>query len=101
MEHPPALQSFRQGVLINAFNSKSVLFAAAVLVVIFPADKSAFDIAFVVLNHLVVELLFYSVLALGLSAAAFRTRDLKAKIYIDRVASVVLGMLGLRLILSR
>ncbi len=37
----PARHAFREGVLVNALNPKSVMFAAAVLVVVFPAEISA------------------------------------------------------------
>jgi len=97
----PANRAFRQGFLINLLNPKSVLFAAAVLIVVFPAEMSAVENAAVVLNHLVVELLFYTALAFGMSTEAVRRTYLRAKIYIDRTASVVLGALGLRLFVSR
>lgn len=97
----PAGHAFRQGFLINLLNPKSVLFAAAVLIVVFPAEMSAVDNALVVLNHLAVELLFYTALAFGMSSSAVSERYLKAKVYFDRTASVVLGALGLRLLVSR
>ncbi|MDF1873433.1 LysE family translocator [Vannielia sp.] len=97
----PARRSFRQGVLINMLNPKSVLFAAAVLVVIFPSDMVPMDNAIVVLNHLLVEMVFYTALAYGMNTAAVRTKYLKAKVYTDRTASVILGALGLRLMVGR
>ena len=97
----PARCSFRQGFLINALNPKSMLFAAAVLLVIFPANMNLVENAFVVLNHFLIEVLFYTVLAFVMSTPAVRNRYLKAKIYIDRTAAFVLGALGLRLLVSR
>jgi len=97
----PARNSFKQGLLINVLNPKSVLFAAAVLVVIFPASMSWTDNMIVVVNHLVVEVIFYIALAFGMSAAAVRKMYLKMKLYIDRFASVVLGGLGIRLLSDR
>ena len=97
----PGRHLFRQGILINALNPKSVLFAAAVLVVIFPPGMNLIEDAIVVLNHLLVEILFYTGLAYGLSIRAVRTGYLKARVYFDRVAAVVLGGLGLRLLLDR
>lgn len=96
-----ATYAFRRGFLINLFNPKSVLFAAAVLIVIFPAEMSAIDNTLVVLNHLIVELLFYTILAYGMTSSAVRNRYLGGKLYIDRTASIVLGALGLRLFLNR
>lgn len=97
----PARHAFRQGVLINVMNPKSVLFAAAVLIVIFPADMTLWENGLVVLNHLVIELLFYTALAVGMSTEAISKVYLRAKVYIDRVAAVVLGALGIRLLLGR
>jgi len=97
----PARHAFRQGFLINLLNPKSVLFSAAVLIVIFPADTSVTESAIVVLNQLIMEIMFYTALAFGMSTQAVSKRYLKAKVYIDRTASLVLGALGLRLLLSR
>ncbi len=97
----PARQAFRQGVLINATNPKSVLFAAAVLIVIFPADMTLAAKGLVVLNHLAIEVLFYAALAVGMSTSAVSNGYLKAKLYIDRAAAIVLGTLGLRLLAGR
>lgn len=97
----PARNSFKQGLLINVLNPKSVLFAAAVLVVIFPASMSWTDNLIVVVNHLVVEVIFYIALAFGMSTSAVNRAYLKMKVYIDRFASVVLGGLGIRLLADR
>ncbi len=97
----PARHAFRQGMLINMTNPKSVLFAAAVLIVIFPAEMTLFENALVVLNHLVIELTFYAALAVGMSTDAVSRMYLRAKVHIDRVAAVVLGALGVRLLVGR
>ena len=97
----PTRNSFKQGLLINVLNPKSVLFAAAVLVVIFPASMPWTDNLIVVVNHLVIEVIFYFALAFGMSTAIVRKTYLKMKLYIDRSASVVLGGLGIRLLSDR
>jgi threonine/homoserine/homoserine lactone efflux protein len=97
----PSSHAFRQGVMINLLNPKSVLFAAAVLVVIFPAGLSLAETLFIVANHLAVEVLFYTALAFGLSRPAVSAAYLRAKRLLDRIAAGVLGLLGLRLLLSR
>ncbi len=48
-------RSYLSGVMVNFGNPKSVLFAAAVLVVIFPPDLSLAASLFVAGNHLAVE----------------------------------------------
>jgi len=100
-ELKPAAHAFRQGVMINILNPKSVLFAAAVLVVIFPAGMTMAENLLIVANHLVIEVLFYTALAFGMSRASVSQSYMKAKVYIDRVAAGILGLLGLRLLLSR
>ena len=75
----PRGRAFLDGVLINLGNPKSVLFAASVLV----------------------EWLFYAGFATLLSGAAARRAYLGAKPIIDRVAALLLGALGLKLLLSR
>lgn len=97
----PAKNAFRQGIMINLLNPKSVLFAAAVLVVIFPSNMSIGESIIIVFNHLIVEVLFYCGIALGMSTKAVSAAYLRAKIYIDRIAAGVLGLLGLKLLISR
>lgn len=100
-EMKPTSRAFQQGVMINILNPKSVLFAAGVLVVIFPAGMTMAENFLIVANHFLIEVLFYTVLAFCMSSASVSQRYMKAKIYIDRVAAGVLGLLGVRLFLSR
>lgn len=92
---------FRQGMLINLGNPKSVLFAAAVIAVIFPADLSPTAKAIIFGNHLAIEWLIQPTLAVLLSTEAVRRRYLGAKCITDRIAAGVLGALGLRLLADR
>ena len=94
-------RAFLQGIMINALNPKSVMFAAAVLIVVVPPDMRPVDIAVVVANHLLVELGFYAVLASAMSSSVVRDRYLRAKAAIDRTAAVVLGLLAFRLLFDR
>jgi threonine/homoserine/homoserine lactone efflux protein len=97
----PHGRAFLDGMLVNLGNPKSVLFAAAVLVVVFPPDLNAGQIAFITLNHLILEIMFYTACAFILTAPAARARFLRAKPMIDRAAAVLLGGLGLKLLLQR
>ncbi len=97
----PARNAFRRGFIINLLNPKSMIFAAAVLIVIFPSDMTVFDKAFIVVNHLLIEIVFYAMLAFCMSTDIVRAKYLSAKVYLDRIAACVLGALGLRLLLSR
>lgn len=97
----PQGKSFLSGLAVNLANPKSVLFASAVLLVIFPKDITLADKAFVVANHLIVELICYTGFALLLSTPAARDGYLRAKTVMDRIAAGVMGALGLRLLLDR
>lgn len=97
----PRRRAFLGGLLVNLGNPKSMLFAAAVIVVVFPQGISAAGIALITLNHLVLEWLFYTAVALALSSGPARAAYLRAKPWLDRIAAGLLGALGLRLLLSR
>ena len=85
----PARHAFHQGFLINLLNPKSVLFAAAVLVAVFPSGIGAVDSLVIVVNHFLVEVAFYTTLAFCLSTVAVAKRYMQAKAYIDRFAAAV------------
>ncbi len=89
------------GVLVNLANPKSVLFAASVLIVVFPRDMALWEKAAVVGNHFVVECVVYGLVAACLSSPPAQAAYLRLKSMFDRVAAVVLGGLGLRLLLDR
>lgn len=97
----PGRRAFLGGVLVNLANPKSVLFAASVLVVIFPPDLTMADKALIVANHFLVELAVYTGFAALLSTPAARDGYLRLKPLFDRIAAGVLGLLGLRLLFSR
>ncbi len=97
----PRRHAFRTGLLVNAANPKSVLFAASVLVVIFPPDMTLAQKALIVTNHMIVEWVVYSLFALALSTKPARDGYLRLKPILDRLAAAVLGMLGLRLLTDR
>ena len=98
---PPAGRSILSGFVLNLGNPKSMLFAAAVIVVVFPQGLAPLDIAIIVLNHWVLELLFYGVFTLLLSTGPARRGYIGLKPVLDRIAATLLGALGLRLILEK
>ena len=71
------------------------------LLVIFPPELSLTDKALIVGNHLLVEWVAYTGFALVLSTRRARDGYLRLKHLFDRIAALVLGMLGLRLIFGR
>ena len=94
-------RAFVSGVLVNAGNPKSVLFAAAVIVVVFPQGLSPAQIGLIVANHFLLELAFYTAFAFLLSSGPAQRSYLSAKPVLDRIAATVLGALGLRLLFER
>lgn len=97
----PAARAFWGGVLVNLANPKSVLFAAAVIMVIFPQGLGLADKALIVANHLIVEWIVGSTLVILFSTPRISAGYLQAKPLLDRIAGTVLGLLGLRLLISR
>jgi len=96
-----ANRAFTDGILLNLSNPKSVLFAATVLIVIFPPDLPLYAKAFIMFNQFVVEFVSYAILAFALSTKSVSERYLAAKTWLDRFAAIVLGGLGLRLLLQK
>ena len=92
---------FWGGLFINLGNPKSILFAGAVIVAIFPATLTGPEKALIFANHLAVEMVVQSTLAVLMSAQAVRRRYLASKSVFDRAAGAVMGALGLRLLLDR
>ncbi|MEL6243405.1 MAG: LysE family translocator [Pseudomonadota bacterium] len=89
------------GFVVNIGNPKSMLFAAAVIVVVFPHGLQAREIALITLNHWVLEIVCYAVFAVLLSAPPARRGYLGLKPLFDRLAATLLGALGLRLLIER
>lgn len=97
----PATRDFWDGFLLNLSNPKSVLFAAAVLIVIFPPDLTIGEKAFIVANHFLVEVVCYGLIATMMSTPTMSKAYLAGKAWADRFASVIMGALGLRLLFQR
>lgn len=98
---PSDKYAFVQGCVINLANPKSVLFAASVLLTIFPPEMSLIYKASVLATLFVLETGFYSALTFGLHRPSVHRAYLGAKKSIDRIAASLLGALGLNLIISR
>ena len=96
----PAGHAFCSGLLVNLSNPKSVLFAAAVLVAIFPPDMDVAHKLAIAGNHLGIELVFYAMLAATMSRQAIRTRYFAMKLYLDRFAAVVLQVLAVNVLFT-
>ena len=77
-----------------------MLFAAAVLVAIFPPDMDVTHKPAIAANHLGIELVFYAILAATMSRQAVRTRYFAMKLYLDRFAAVVLQVLAINILFT-
>ena len=97
----PVRRAFLGGILVNLANPKSVLFAGAVLVVIFPPDLTLAQKGLIVVNQFIVELIVYGLFAALLATPHARAGYLHARPVLDRIAALVLGALGLRLLIDR
>ena len=86
------------GIGVNLLNPKSVLFAGAVLLVVFPAALSGPEKVLVMANQLALELLFYAGIAFGLGHPRPRAIYFAAMPLFERGAAVLLGFFGLRLL---
>ena len=97
----PRGRAFLAGFLVNLGNPKSMLFAGAIIVVVFPKGLEPAQIALIVANHFALEVLFYTACALLLSSGPARARYLAAKPLLDRIAAVALGGFGLKLLTGK
>jgi threonine/homoserine/homoserine lactone efflux protein len=97
----PRGRAILSGFALNLGNPKSMLFAAAVILVVFPQGLAAPDVALIVANHLLLEWAFYLIFALLLGSAPARASYIRLKPLFDRIAATLLGALGLRLLIER
>lgn len=93
-------RAFLSGVALNLGNPKSILFAAGVLLVIFPPGLSPSEMALITANHVALEIVVYAALATLLNHPRVQHRYLAWKPAISRATALVLGGLGLRLLVT-
>jgi len=91
-------RAFRDGLVVNLANPKSVLFSASVIVVLFPEGLATAEIALITINHLLLELVVYAAIAFALASAPVAGAYLRAKGGVDRTCAVLLAALGLELL---
>ena len=92
-----ALRAFWLGLLTQLANPKIVAVFGAVFAALLPADPPVW--LYVALPPLIFlqETLWYSLVALAFSASRPRALYLGAKLWIDRAAAALIGVLGVRL----
>ena len=82
------------GLMTNAMNPKSVLFASSVLLAIFPQNMTIMEDGLIVANHVAMEVMFYAGLTFILSRKGIAQGYLNAKTTIDRIFSGLLAALS-------
>jgi threonine/homoserine/homoserine lactone efflux protein len=91
---------FLKGMLLNLSNPKPAIFYSSLIVAIFPGPLALPAMVAIYLTSLATEIFWYVAMTFAMSVAPVRSVYLGAKVWIDRVAGLALGALGLRLILS-
>jgi threonine/homoserine/homoserine lactone efflux protein len=92
--------SLRLGVLTQISNPKAAIVYGSVFAAFLPQSFSVAAAVLVMLGVFIMETGWNMVVAWVLSSAAPRAAYLRAKTGIDRVAALVMGALGLRLVVS-
>ena len=87
------------GMALNLSNPKPALFYSAVVLSIFPAAPGLADKAAIYGTALAVEMTFYLALASLMALPWLRGRYYASKLWIDRGAALLIGLLGLSLML--
>ena len=98
--NPSAGRAFLRGLLTQLSNPKTAVFYGSIFAALLPHDlPRSVALALPVLIFLL-EAGWYSIVAVTLSSAAPRVAYLKWKVAIDRVAGSVIGLLGIKLLVS-
>jgi threonine/homoserine/homoserine lactone efflux protein len=93
-------QSFKIGLITQLSNPKTAIFYGSVFAALLPEKVSVSMILILALMLFILEAGWYSIVALVLSSNAPRKVYLNSKAILDRVASLIIGGLGLKLIID-
>jgi threonine/homoserine/homoserine lactone efflux protein len=93
-------QSFKIGLITQLSNPKTAIFYGSVFAALLPENVSVSMILILALMLFILEAGWYSIVALVLSSNAPRKVYLNSKAILDRVASLIIGGLGLKLIID-
>ncbi|RDW14118.1 LysE family translocator [Paracoccus thiocyanatus] len=93
-----ATKGFWGGIALNLSNPKPALFYAALILSVFPEPMGVGRQALIYGLCLATELFWYALVAVLMSTAILRARYFAAKTWIDRAASIAMGLLGVLLI---
>ncbi|WP_027369207.1 LysE family translocator [Desulfocurvibacter africanus] len=92
--------ALRTALCIQLSNPKAAVFYGSIFATLLPKHPSLTVTLMLPLLVLLIEISWYFVVALLLSASGPRCAYLRAKLWIDRLAGGVMGLLGVKLIAS-
>lgn len=96
----PVLRSFWIGFFTQLSNPKTAVVYGSIFAALLPPDMPAAAVVALPVLVFLVETGWYTLVALVLSAESSRAAYLRAKTGVDRAASSVIGMLGLKLVID-
>lgn len=91
-------RSFAMAVATQLSNPKTAIFYGSIFAALLPQNPGPIVTVVLPLTVFAIEIGWYAVVALALSASGPRAVYLRAKTAIDRTAGCVMGLLGLKLI---
>lgn len=91
-------RSFLLGLITQLSNPKTAVVYASVFASLLPSEVPPSVLVALPIMIFAIETLWYSVVALALSAPSPRARYLASKAWLDRAAGAIMVMLGLKLI---
>ena len=98
MNHPNPAASFRTGLATQVTNPKTAIYYGSVFAALLPQDPPSWLIVALSPLVFVMEAGWYVLVAVLFSSGGPRAAYLRGKHWVDRAASVVIGLLGVRLV---
>lgn len=95
-----AWRSFLLGLATQVSNPKTAVVYASVFASVLPDEVPSSAVIALPIMIFAIETLWYSLVALALSAHSPRARYLASKAWLDRAAGTIMAMLGLKLIFA-
>jgi len=93
-------QAFRRALLTQLSNPKALVVYGSIFAALLPPDLPSVAAAALPIPIFAIEAGWYAIVAVALSASGPRQTYLRCKPVVDRIAGAVLGLLGVRLLIS-
>jgi len=93
-------KAFLQGLATQLSNPKTAIVYGSIFAALLPANPAPWTFAILLPLVFAIEAGWYTIVALTFSSATPRAFYLRAKRFIDRTASAVIGLLGVKLVYS-